>query len=46
MSNELRSYPQDMLSSPLDVREASFTLAPGNGSVHPTRRADGGARRN
>jgi nickel/cobalt transporter (NicO) family protein len=30
-SNELRSYPQDSLSSPLDVREARFTLAPGNG---------------
>jgi nickel/cobalt transporter (NicO) family protein len=34
MSNELRSYPRDMLSSPPDVREASFTLAPGDGSVH------------
>jgi nickel/cobalt exporter len=33
VSNELRSYPRDMLSSPLDVREASFTLAPGDGSV-------------
>src|SRR5215213_7467051 len=32
-SNELRSYPRDMLSSPPDVREASFTLAPGDGSV-------------
>ena len=32
-SNELRSYPPDMLSSPPDVREASFTLAPGDGSV-------------
>jgi nickel/cobalt transporter (NicO) family protein len=30
-SNELRSYPQDSLSSPLDVREARFTLAPGKG---------------
>jgi nickel/cobalt exporter len=34
VSNELRSYPRDMLSSPPDVREASFTLAPGDGSVH------------
>jgi ABC-type nickel/cobalt efflux system permease component RcnA len=32
-SNELRSYPPDMLSSPPEVREASFTLAPGDGSV-------------
>jgi nickel/cobalt exporter len=31
VSNELRSYPQDYLSSPLDQREARFTLAPGNG---------------
>ena len=34
VSDELRSYPRDMLSSPPDVREASFTLAPGDGSVH------------
>jgi nickel/cobalt transporter (NicO) family protein len=33
VSNELRSYPQDMLSSPPDVREATFTLAAGGGSV-------------
>lgn len=33
VSNELRSYPQDMLASPLDVREATFTLAPGDGPV-------------
>src|SRR5215213_4419748 len=32
VSNELRSYPRDMLSSPLDVREATFTLVPGGGS--------------
>jgi nickel/cobalt transporter (NicO) family protein len=32
-SNQLRSYPRDMLSSPPDVREASFTLVPGDGSV-------------
>src|SRR5215211_7726853 len=36
-SNELRSYPRDMLSSPPDVREASFTLAPGDGSVENER---------
>jgi nickel/cobalt transporter (NicO) family protein len=33
VSNELRSYPRDMLSSPPDVREAAFTLAPGDGAV-------------
>ena len=32
VSDELRKYPQDMLSSPLDVREARFTLVPGGGS--------------
>jgi nickel/cobalt transporter (NicO) family protein len=31
VSNELRSYPQDYLSSPPDRREVRFTLAPGNG---------------
>jgi nickel/cobalt transporter (NicO) family protein len=31
VSNELRSYPQDYLSSPLNQREARFTLAPGKG---------------
>jgi nickel/cobalt transporter (NicO) family protein len=34
VSDELRSYPRDMLSSPPDVREASFALAPGDGPVH------------
>jgi nickel/cobalt transporter (NicO) family protein len=29
VSDELRKYPQDMLSSPLDVCEARFTLVPG-----------------
>jgi nickel/cobalt transporter (NicO) family protein len=33
VSNDLRSYPRDMLSSPPDIREATFTLAPGEGSV-------------
>src|SRR5918998_6877479 len=33
VSDELRSYPQDMLSSPSDVREATFTRADGGGSV-------------
>ena len=33
VSDELRSYPRDMLSSPPDIREATFTLAPGGGAV-------------
>jgi len=33
VSNELRSYPDDRLASPLDMGEATFTLAPGNGTV-------------
>lgn len=32
VSDGLRKYPQDMLSSPLDVRGARFTLVPGGGS--------------
>ncbi len=39
VSDGLRKYPQDMLSSPLDVREATFTLVPGDASG-----ADGAAR--
>lgn len=31
VSDGLRKYPQGMLSSPLDVREARFTLVPGGG---------------
>ncbi|MBA3945653.1 MAG: high-affinity nickel-transporter [Herpetosiphonaceae bacterium] len=30
-SNELRTYPQDMLTSPLDVRAAQAVVAPGSG---------------
>jgi nickel/cobalt exporter len=33
VSDELRTYPNDMLSSPLDIQEATFTLVPGEGSV-------------
>jgi nickel/cobalt transporter (NicO) family protein len=33
VSDELRFYPRDMLSSPPDVREATFTLAAGGVSV-------------
>src|SRR5919107_3533196 len=32
VSDELRSYPRDMLSSPPDFREATFTLVPGDGA--------------
>jgi nickel/cobalt transporter (NicO) family protein len=32
VSEELRKYPSEMLSSPMDVREATFTLVPGEGS--------------
>ena len=36
-SNELRSYPQDLLSSPLDVRSATAVVEPGDGpGVAPT----------
>jgi len=38
ISNELRRYPQDMLTSPLDVTRASFTFIPGpvsSGSPSP-----------
>lgn len=34
-SRELRAYPQDMLSSPLDVREARATLGYGAGASAP-----------
>jgi nickel/cobalt transporter (NicO) family protein len=33
VSDELRKYPNDMLSSPLDIRGAKFTLVSGKGSV-------------
>ncbi|MBM2620258.1 hypothetical protein JIG36_32565, partial [Actinoplanes sp. LDG1-06] len=33
VSNELRTYPSDPLASPADVRSASFTAAPGEGSA-------------
>jgi ABC-type nickel/cobalt efflux system permease component RcnA len=32
-TNGLRSYPKDMLSSPLDIRSASFSVSPGAGTV-------------
>ncbi len=33
ISDELREYPQDSLSSPLDHREANFALSSGNGTA-------------
>src|SRR3954451_23894357 len=41
-TNGLRSYPADMLSSPLDQRTASFTVAPGSGTVSAPRGMDAG----
>jgi ABC-type nickel/cobalt efflux system permease component RcnA len=38
----LRSYPADMLSSPLDQRTASFTVGAGSGSVSAPRGLDAG----
>jgi nickel/cobalt transporter (NicO) family protein len=39
VSDELRSYPQDMISSPLDRREATFTLLEGDRTA--ARHAEG-----
>ncbi len=39
VSNELRTYPQDLLSSPLDVRQASFKFVAGTGSAAPAATA-------
>lgn len=48
-SNELRSYPEDALQSPLEVREARFRFEPGIAGANDVRdatiRAAGGARR-
>jgi nickel/cobalt exporter len=33
ISNELRAYPEDALSSPLNQSEATFTLVPGDGTL-------------
>jgi nickel/cobalt exporter len=41
-TNGLRAYPQDLLSSPPDVRSASFEVSPGSGQVTAPRGADGG----
>ena len=41
-TNGLRSYPADMLSSPLAVRSATFGVAPGAGTVSAPRGLDAG----
>jgi nickel/cobalt exporter len=38
----LRSYPQDLLSSPPDVRSGSFAVSPGTGQVTAPKGPDGG----
>lgn len=42
-TNELRSYPTDKLQSPLNERMASFSSAPGRGSLIAPREAGAGA---
>jgi ABC-type nickel/cobalt efflux system permease component RcnA len=42
VSNALRSYPVDMLSSPLDVTTATFSFQPGPGTAPSDARATGG----
>ena len=39
VTEELRAYPDNLLSSPLDVREASFTFVPGTGAAAPVVQA-------
>ena len=39
----LRSYPKDMLSSPLNQRTATFAVAPGSGTVSAPRGSDAGS---
>ncbi len=40
-SDELRTYPQDLLSSPLDVRSATGELSPGDAAGPPPALLDG-----
>jgi ABC-type nickel/cobalt efflux system permease component RcnA len=40
-TNGLRRYPEDLLNSPLDRREASFSVSPGDGSLVAPR-SEGG----
>ena len=39
VTNDLRTYPVDLLSSPLDVREATFTVQPSAGAAVSTSAA-------
>jgi nickel/cobalt transporter (NicO) family protein len=41
-TDQLRHYPQDMLSSPLAQRSASFAVAPGGGTLTAPRAPGGG----
>ncbi len=41
ITNELRAYPSGALSNPLDMREATFGVAPGDGSAAPLTAAPG-----
>ncbi|RIK45068.1 MAG: high-affinity nickel-transporter [Chloroflexi bacterium] len=43
VTNGLRTYPEDLLTSPLNHSEATFTLAPGDGTVAPAGDAAGEA---
>lgn len=42
-SDRLRAYPEDLLSSPLDVRSASASFAPGTGSMAAAEASGEGA---
>ncbi|MEU8150960.1 sulfite exporter TauE/SafE family protein [Nonomuraea sp. NPDC048901] len=41
VSGELHTYPADLLSSPLDVRQARFTVEPGSGGLGTPARVPG-----
>jgi nickel/cobalt transporter (NicO) family protein len=43
VSDELRAYPQDLLSDPLDVRAATASVQPGSGPGTPPAIGDGQA---
>jgi nickel/cobalt exporter len=43
VSDELRRYPQELLSSPLKVTAASFDVAPGSSDAAPTSSCGAGA---
>jgi nickel/cobalt transporter (NicO) family protein len=42
-TNGLRSYPEDLLKSPPDLRQASFSVSPGDGTLVAPR-SEGGER--